>query len=335
MSRMIEGTVSSCAACCANRHQQSAEPLLPHPLPFFPWEKIGAYIFTFNKRDYVLVVDYFSKFPFVVLLADKSASSVISVLKSLFAIYGAPLSLIADNMLFSSQLMREFARNWSFDITTSSPEYPRSNGQVERCIQTFKLLLKKAEESRTDPHIALLNYRAAPLSGSDKSPAQLFLNRQLRTKLPVVVNKLVPTHSKTARGQLIGRQQQQMAYHDRRVHDLPPLKPGDVVRIKQRNELTRGGVTAIHPSPRSYIVDMERGSTLHRNRRQLIATNEARPDTRPSPLPSSTSTAETTATAIPPVGPVVAPPPVPSAMRTTRSGRPVKPRVRFRDNVAS
>jgi hypothetical protein len=36
MSRMIEGTVSSCAACCANRHQQSTEPLLPHPVPFFP-----------------------------------------------------------------------------------------------------------------------------------------------------------------------------------------------------------------------------------------------------------------------------------------------------------
>jgi hypothetical protein len=60
MSRMIEGTLSSCAACCANRHQQSAEPLIPHPVPFFPWEKIGADIFTFNKRDYLLVVDYFS-----------------------------------------------------------------------------------------------------------------------------------------------------------------------------------------------------------------------------------------------------------------------------------
>jgi hypothetical protein len=63
----------------------------------------------------------------------------------MFAIYGAPLTLIADNMSFSSQLMREFARNWSFDIVTSSPEYPRSNGQAERCIQTVKLLLKKTE----------------------------------------------------------------------------------------------------------------------------------------------------------------------------------------------
>jgi hypothetical protein len=67
------------------------------------------------------------------------------VLKSLFTIYGAPLTLIADNMPFSSQLMRVFARNCSFDIVTSSTEYPLSNGQAERCIQTVQLLLKKAE----------------------------------------------------------------------------------------------------------------------------------------------------------------------------------------------
>jgi hypothetical protein len=91
---------------------------------------------------------------------------------------------------------------WNFEIVTSSPEHPRSNGQAERAIQTVKLLLKKAEESRTDPHIALLNYRAAPLS------ARTFLNRQLRTKLPVVIKNLVPEHAETARRQLVNRQQQ-------------------------------------------------------------------------------------------------------------------------------
>jgi hypothetical protein len=93
--------------------------------------------------------------------------------------------------------------NWNFQIVTSSPGYPRSNGQAERCVQTIKLLFKKAEESRTDPHIALLNYRAAPLSGSDKSPAELFLNRRLRTKLPLVVTQLIPTHAGAVREQLV------------------------------------------------------------------------------------------------------------------------------------
>ena len=190
----------------------------------------------------------------------------------------------------------------------------------------------------------MLNYRAAPLSGSDKSPAQLFLNRQLRTKLPVIMTKLVPEHAQTVRRKLVDRQQQQKAYHDRRAHDLPSLKPGDIVRVRLRDEWTRGVVTAIHPSPRSYIVETERGSTLRPNGRQLIAIREARPDTRPPPLqlPEPTPTTAATAPAAePPVGPVAATlppsalPASPSAPRTTRSGRAVKPPVRFRDYVAS
>jgi hypothetical protein len=122
-------------------------------------------------------------------------------------------------------------------------------------VQTIKLLFKKAEESQTDPHIALLNYRAAPLSGSDKSPAELFLNRRLRTKLPVVMAQLIPTHAEAVREQLVDRQRQQKQFHDRRAHDLPPLKSGDVVRVQQHDELTRGVVTAAHSSPRSFVVE--------------------------------------------------------------------------------
>ena len=91
MSRMIETTVGSCTTCCASRRQQP-EPLMPHPVPSFPWEKIGADIFTYDKRDYLLVVDYFSKFPFIIVLPDKSASSVINMLKSLYAMYDTPLT---------------------------------------------------------------------------------------------------------------------------------------------------------------------------------------------------------------------------------------------------
>jgi hypothetical protein len=67
------------------------------------------------------------------------------------------MTLFADNMPFASQLMQQFASNWNFQKVTSSPGYPRSNGQAERCEQTINLLFKKAEETRTDPNIALLN----------------------------------------------------------------------------------------------------------------------------------------------------------------------------------
>lgn len=82
-----------------------------------------------------------------------------------------------------------------------------------------------------DSNVALLTYCTAPLPGSDKSPVKLLLNRQLRIKLPAVINKLVSEHAETIRSQLADRQQQRMACHDRRPHDLPSLKSGDVVQV--------------------------------------------------------------------------------------------------------
>ena len=82
MAKMIDATVGACATYCAHSRPQSPETLMPHPVPSFPWQKIGADIFTYNRRDYLLIVDYFSKFPFILLLPDKTASSVVAMLKS-------------------------------------------------------------------------------------------------------------------------------------------------------------------------------------------------------------------------------------------------------------
>lgn len=152
---MIESVVSSCAACCSNRSKQPAEPLMPHAVPEYPWQKIGADIFSYNRRDFLLVVDYFSKFPLVVRLNDKVASTVSGVLKSLFAIYGTPMTLFSDNMPFASEYMRKFASDWNFDIVTSSPGFAQSNGQAERDIQTVKSFFKKAELSGSGSQVAM------------------------------------------------------------------------------------------------------------------------------------------------------------------------------------
>ena len=80
-------------------------------------------------------------------------------MKSVFARHGIPDEVIADNMPFSSKECIQFAQEWGFEINTSSPRYPQSNGMSERTIQTVKNLLKKAEDDGNDPYIALLEYR--------------------------------------------------------------------------------------------------------------------------------------------------------------------------------
>src|SRR5678815_3190257 len=82
---------------------QQQEPLLPHAVPERPWQKVGADIFTLYSRDYLLVVDYFSKFPEICHLESKTASSVVVKIKSIFARHGIPDELVADNMPFNSR----------------------------------------------------------------------------------------------------------------------------------------------------------------------------------------------------------------------------------------
>ncbi len=82
--------------------------------------------------------------------------------------------------------MQELANSWEFKHTTSSPEFPQTNGQAERAIQTVKCLLKKAQDSHTDPYIALLEYRNTSLDGVGHSPEQLLMGKRLKNKTTCV-----------------------------------------------------------------------------------------------------------------------------------------------------
>ena len=76
------------------------------------------------------------------------------------------------------------------DFSTSPVvlNFPQSNGQAERCVQTVKNLLKKS----SDPNLALLSYRTTPLLWYDLSPAELCMGRRLRTSLPQTNKMLTP-----------------------------------------------------------------------------------------------------------------------------------------------
>lgn len=46
-------------------------------------------------------------------------------------------------MPYSSYKLQQFANDWGFKITTSSPYYPKSNGLAEKAVGIAKNLLKK------------------------------------------------------------------------------------------------------------------------------------------------------------------------------------------------
>ena len=156
---------------------------MPHDVPQHPFQKVGADLFELNGVHYLLVVDYYSKFPIVRRLGrDLTATSVIAHLRSIASEYGVPETLISDNgPQFANYKFKEFCAEYGIDHNTSSPRFPQSNGMAERTVQTVKNLLKRSLTSNQDPSVALLNFRSTPISASLPSPAELLHGRRLRT----------------------------------------------------------------------------------------------------------------------------------------------------------
>ena len=80
-------------------------------------------------------------------------------MKGMFARHGIPERVIADNMQFDKLKVKSFPSDSKIEVVTLSPHYPKSNGLMEKNVQTIKRLLRKADESKQDAFLALLELR--------------------------------------------------------------------------------------------------------------------------------------------------------------------------------
>ena len=159
VTAQLKDTVKNCEICQKFARNCTKEPMISHKIPRQPWEEIGIDLFLYKTKQYVLFVDYFSKFTEIAeLYQGTTASDTIKLCKEQFARYGIPKRVMTDNgPQFSSLEFRLFAKTWGFSHITSSPLYPQSNGEVERAIQTMKTMLRKADADGRDPFIAMLH----------------------------------------------------------------------------------------------------------------------------------------------------------------------------------
>ena len=261
----IEETVAQCATCATFRRQNNKQPMIPHEIPDRPWAKVDADIFSFKDHDYLVVVDYFSKFPEVEQLTCKTANGVISVLRQIFARHGIPETIICDNMPCLSHVMAGFATEMGFEIVTSSPRYAQSNGLSEKFVGIVKSFMRKAHEEGHDFWMSLLQYRNNPITGAPYSPAQLLMSRQLRNKMPSTSNTLKPAVVNDGKSTLRRRQMRQKRFYDRGTTTCASHRIGDNVRVRLHNTWDRAIVTGVCVTPRSYVVTTEDGGSYRRN----------------------------------------------------------------------
>ena len=193
----------------------------------------------------------------------------------------------------------------------------------------MKRLLTKAKASNQDPYLSLLSYRNTPFQQMG-SPAQLLMNRRLRTDLPThpieLLSKLTDLKTRKALEQ---KKLEQKRYYDRSEKELQPLHPNDSVRICHKGKWEPAVVIDLDETPRSYHVRTQDGSTFRRNRRHLLQVTKSEDNEQPVTAETTMTNVERSPTKVTNVGN--------SEQRlttdqvTTRSERVVKKPKRFGD----
>ena len=213
-----------------------------------------------------MICDYFSKFPFL-YRAKTSFWSLRDRLIDLFSIEGYPDEIVSDNgPPFQSKEFAKFLSGLGIKHTTLSPGYPRSNGFIERHIQTVKNMLSKSPNTRSFQEV-LADLRTTCIGTGLPSPAEILHERNLTTRAQAEID------IKAIRSVLQERQLKMTLDHDpsRRAKKARPLVVGERCHVLgPGNKWIDAFVTGITDSGRSYETQVEAtGKQFTRNRSHI------------------------------------------------------------------
>ena len=188
----LKEMVEKCDIC---QSQQNSTPVVQNyisEVPPHPWHTLGSDLFYFQRIDFLVVVDYFSKFLIVRKIPSSTSSAVIKELGMIFSEFGNPQIFRSDNgPCYSSQEFKFFMQNWLVEHRTSSPHYPQSNGLAESMVKVSKNLIEKAVKQDLPWNRLLLDYRCTPISSEIPSPAEILFGRKLRSSISILPSQIM------------------------------------------------------------------------------------------------------------------------------------------------
>ena len=181
----------SCKTCIKYSKSQRSEPLQSHPTPEVPWHTVATDLFKTKNSKYLLIVDYYSRFPILHKLSSTTSRVLVQEMKAVFAELGVPNVAVSDGgPQYTSAEFKYFMKYWQIEHRVSSPRNPQFNGMAGCCVQTMKASLIKTIQEGEDVDLALLTYKITPLYHRLPSPAELLNSRKHKTLLPTCI---VPT----------------------------------------------------------------------------------------------------------------------------------------------
>ena len=188
----LKELVEKCDICQSQQNSTAIVQKYVSEVPPHPWHTLGSDLFYFQRIDFLVVVDYFSKYLIVRKIPSSTSSAVIKELGMIFSEFGKPQTFRSDNgPCYSSQEFRFFMQNWLIEHRTSSPHYPQSNGLAESMVKVSKNLIEKAVRQDLPWNQLLLDYRCTPISSKIPSPAEILFGRKLRSSISILPSQVM------------------------------------------------------------------------------------------------------------------------------------------------
>ena len=147
ITKDIEGMVQNCETCLKfspNNHKPKLENTLWHEVPVIPWTNFAMDIFTFDSENYLLVVDYTSKFLIIHKLPSMIARVVMEIMKSIISEEGHPTTIVSDNgSCYASEYFKQEMQKYVIQHIMTLPHYPQSSGFAEVYVKSIGEFSKK------------------------------------------------------------------------------------------------------------------------------------------------------------------------------------------------
>lgn len=128
LNKDIESFINSCRSCQINANSRSQVPLMSWKSTSFPFERVHIDHFFFGNKNFLIIIDDYSKWIDVQENTSISSICVIESLRKFFAIFGLPKILVSDNgTCFKSSIFERFCVANNIQHKTSPEYHPQSN----------------------------------------------------------------------------------------------------------------------------------------------------------------------------------------------------------------
>jgi hypothetical protein len=269
MMNEIEIACAACSACTTYLPSQVREPMTLPPRPYAPMSHVGADLFDYKGKPWLVIVDRFSGCPFVEKMKGSDTISVCKLARW-FNLLGWPSSIRTDGGPAFRLKFAQFCRSHGMEHELSSAYSAQSNGLSEAAVKACKHLLAKTVEQREDFEEALAAYRNTPRADGF-SPAQLMLGRRMKGPLPMLQCQLEMDMNNFSAGREAREktQGQSARQYDLDKREMKKLQKGDRVIVQCQHSKRwskRATVVSIRRSGHSYNLEDEDGYIFVRNR---------------------------------------------------------------------